>query len=83
MLCWLTVSRWRHQDWWVRDFAIGGAIGVTMILFNVVRLCLMAWNIDLYHYWHDGTGTEIYAVGASLTILLLSLYGARPVGRPA
>jgi exosortase/archaeosortase family protein len=82
MLCWLTVSRLRHQDWRARDFAIGGAIGVTMILFNVVRICLMAWNIDLYHYWHDGIGAEIFAIGASLTILLMSLYGASPIRRP-
>ena len=82
MLCWLTVSRLRHQDWRVRDFVIGGAIGVTMILFNVVRICLMGWDINLYHYWHDGIGAEIYAIGASLTILLMSLYGSRPAGRP-
>jgi exosortase/archaeosortase family protein len=81
MLCWLTVSRLRRQDWRVRDYVIGGVIGVTMILFNVVRICLMAWNINLYHYWHDGIGAEMYAIGASLTILLMSLYGARPTRR--
>jgi hypothetical protein len=53
-----------------------------MILFNVARIVLMAWNIDLYHYWHDGIGAEIFAIGASLAILLMSLYGARPAGRP-
>jgi len=82
MLCWLTVSRWRHQDWRPRDFAIGAAIGGTMILFNIARICLMAWNIDLYHYWHDGTGAEIYAIGSSLTVLLMSLYGSKPARRP-
>ena len=83
MLCWLTVSRLRNQDWRVRDFVIGGVVGATMILFNVARLCLMAWNVDLFHYWHDGPGAEIFAVGASLTILVMSLCGARPAGRPA
>jgi exosortase/archaeosortase family protein len=77
MLCWLTVSRLRHQDWRARDFVIGGVIGLTMILFNVVRICLMAWNNNLYHYWHDGIGAEMYAIAASLTILLMSLYGSR------
>jgi len=81
MLCWLTVSRLWNQSWRVRDFVIGGAIGVTMILFNVARLCLMGWNVNLYHYWHDGSGAEIFAIGASLTILLISLYGARPARR--
>jgi exosortase/archaeosortase family protein len=83
MLCWLTVSRWRDQDWRARDFAIGAAIGGTMILFNIARICLMAWNIDLYHYWHDGTGAEIFAIGSSLTVLLMSLYGSKPVRRAA
>jgi exosortase/archaeosortase family protein len=83
MLCWLTVSRWRYQDWRPRDFAIGAAIGGTMVLFNIARICLMAWDIDLYHYWHDGTGAEIYAIGSSLTVLLMSLYGSKPARRPA
>jgi hypothetical protein len=81
LLCWVTVSRLWRQSWRARDFVIGGAIGATMILFNVVRLCLMGWNIDLYHYWHDGIGGEIFAIGASLTILSISLYGAMPVRR--
>ncbi len=83
MLCWVTVSRWQHQDWRARDFVIGAVVGVTMIPFNVARICLMAWNVDLYHYWHDGTGATVYAIGASLTVLLMSLYGAKPARRPA
>jgi exosortase/archaeosortase family protein len=83
MLCWVTVSSLKRQDWRVRDFVVGAAIGLTMILFNVVRLCLTAWSFDLYHYWHDGTGADIFGVGASLTVLLLSLHGARPAGRTA
>jgi hypothetical protein len=82
LLCWVTLRRLHHQNWQVRDFVIGSAIAVTMILFNVARIVLMAWNIDLYHYWHDGIGAEIFAIGASLAILLMSLYGARPAGRP-
>jgi hypothetical protein len=81
MLCWLTMSRLRRQDWRVRDFVTGGLIGITMILFNIARLCLMAWDVGLFHYWHDGAGAEIFAVGASLTILLMSLYGSRPAER--
>jgi hypothetical protein len=81
LLCWVTISRLSHQDWRARDFVFGAVIGFVMIMFNVVRLCLMGWSIDLYHYWHDGIGAEMFAVGASLTILLLSLYAARPSGR--
>ncbi len=82
LLCWVTISRLWHQNWRGLDFVFGAAIGVTMILFNVTRICLMSWNVDLYHYWHDGVGAEMFAVGASLTVLALSLYGARPAGRP-
>ena len=82
LLCWVTFSRLQRQNWQVRDFVIGSAIGITMILFNMARLILMAWNIELYHYWHNGIGTEIFGIGASLTILLMSLYGSRPAGRP-
>jgi exosortase/archaeosortase family protein len=83
LLCWVTISRLSHQNWRGRDFVLGAMIGVTMILFNVTRICLMSWNHDLYHYWHDGVGAEMFAVGASLTVLVLSLYAARPAGRSA
>ena len=40
MLCWLTVSKLRNQDWRSRDLVIGCVIGATMIACNVKRLCL-------------------------------------------
>ena len=83
MLCWLTVSRVRNQDWRPRDFLTGLAIGAAMIACNVVRLCLMAWSPGFYEYWHNGFGAEIFAVGASVMVLVLSLYGSRPPARPA
>lgn len=81
MLCWLTVSKLRNQNWRSRDLVTGGVIGVTMIACNVMRLCLMAWSPDLYEYWHDGLGAQIFAVGASVMVLVLSLYGSRPATR--
>jgi hypothetical protein len=77
MLCWLTVSNLRNQNWQVRDLVTGALVGVTMIFCNVTRLCLMAWSIDLYNYWHNGVGAQIFAIGASLLILLMSLCGSR------
>jgi len=76
MLCWMTISRLHHQNWRSRDLVTGAAVGATMIILNLVRLCLMSWNIDFFHYWHDGLGAEIFAIGASLTIVSISLYGA-------
>lgn len=83
MLCWLTVSRIRNQDWRPRDFLTGLAIGAAMIACNVVRLCLMAWNAGSYEYWHNGAGAQTFAVVASVMVLVLSLYGSRPAARPA
>jgi hypothetical protein len=77
------LSKLRHQNWRVRDFLIGGVVVGTMIVFNLSRLYLMAWDIDLLYYWHDGAGAEIFAISSSVTILLISLYGSRPTRRPA
>ncbi len=77
-LCWLTVRNLRDHRWHARDFVTGSVVGLTMVICNMTRLCLMAWNADLYHYWHDGPGSDIFVVGASTAILLISLYGSRP-----
>jgi Transmembrane exosortase (Exosortase_EpsH) len=77
LLCWVTVSRLRNQNWRALDFIGGVIVGGAMILYNVVRLYLMALNTELYEYWHQGTGVEIFAVGASLTVLFLSFMCSR------
>ena len=78
MLCWVIISKMKNEKWNIRDFAISILVGVTMIFWNVVRLCLMSWNIDFYNYWHHGIGAEIFAIGATLSVLSISLYGSRP-----
>ena len=80
-LCWLTVRSLQDRRWSVRDFVIGCLVGITIILLNVTQLCLMAWDGNLYRYWHDGAGAQIFGVGASATILLISLYGSRSARR--
>jgi ammonia channel protein AmtB len=80
-LCWVTVRSVRDQRWQVRDFVTGGVVGMTMVLLNITRLCLMAWNADLYQYWHDRAGAQNFAIGASTAVLLISLYGSRPERR--
>ncbi len=80
-LCWVSVHSFRDQSWQVRDFVIACVVCVTIVLFNVTRLCLMAWDADLYQYWHDGDGAQIFNIGASTTILLISLYGSRSAER--
>lgn len=76
MLCWITLSQLRYPgSWRPRAFRVGVIIGLTMMSWNIVRLCLMAWNLDLYHYWHDGSGAQIFALGASLSICRLPCTG--------
>ncbi len=82
-LCWVTVRSLRDESWQVRDLVTGCVVGMTMVFFNMTRLCLMAWDANLYHYWHDGVGVQIFNIGASTTILLMSLYGSRSAGRAA
>lgn len=83
LLCWVAVTKLRRQAWQARDFAIGGAVCATMILLNLVRLCLMSWDVDLLRYLHDGAGADLFAAVGSLTVLLISLYGARTAKRAA
>jgi hypothetical protein len=81
LLCWVTIVHLKRDGLTRSDVAKGAAIGAAMVLLNIVRLVLMAINIDFYHFWHDGPGAEIFAIGASLAALLFSLYGVRR--RPA
>jgi hypothetical protein len=76
MLCWITISKLRHQTWRGRDLIGGAIVGVVMIVLNFIRLYLMAWDVNLFEYWHNGTGAEIFAIGSSLTVLVISLCGS-------
>ena len=80
-LCWLTVRALRDHSWEARDFVTGGVVGMTMVLCNLARLCLMAWDADLYQYWHNGPGTIIFNIGASTVVFLISFYGSRADSR--
>jgi Transmembrane exosortase (Exosortase_EpsH) len=80
LLCWVTVSRLARDTWCGRDFMIAGLIAMAMIAMNVTRLLLMSFNESLYRYWHDGAGSQIFAIGASLFVLLASLYAVRRAG---
>jgi hypothetical protein len=79
-LCWVTISKLQSEYWHTRDFIVGLIVVAVMIILNVVRMCLMAWNVDLYLYWHEGAGVQIFATSATLAILLLSFCGSRPAG---
>jgi hypothetical protein len=81
LLCWVTLTRLRYLTWRGNDFVLGGLVAGMMILLNTTRLYLMAFDVDAYHFWHEGIGSIIFEVGASISVLLLTLYGSRPAIR--
>jgi Transmembrane exosortase (Exosortase_EpsH) len=80
ILCWVTISRQARDTWRWRDCASAGLIVAAMISINMARLLLMSLNKNVYHYWHDGTGNQIFAIAASLFVLLASLFAVRRIG---
>jgi hypothetical protein len=81
VLCWVALTKLRRPRWRAGDFAVGGIACSTMILLNLVRLCLMSWDVDLFRFLHDGAGADLFAAGGSAAVLLISLYGAGPAKR--
>jgi hypothetical protein len=73
LLSWISFVKLRHIGSSFEVFAKGLAITGTMILLNFVRLLFMAWNISLYHFWHDGVGVLIFEISASASILMLCM----------
>ena len=74
VLCWVTLTKLKRPTWIATDFIFGVAVCVAMIALNAARLYAMAFDFNGYQYWHDGSGAQIFAVGSSLTILLISLW---------
>jgi hypothetical protein len=79
LLCWISISRLRNQNWRSRDLTGAIIVAGIMVLVNGARLYMMALDTARYNYWHHGTGSQIFAVGASLAVLLICYLGARPV----
>lgn len=47
-----------------------------MIAINVVRIALVAWDAEMYIYWHDGAGVKVLSVIQTAVIIALAAYGA-------
>ena len=77
LLCWVTLTRLRMLEWRGSDFKNGILVAVVMILLNLTRIYMMGLNFDLYYFWHQGMGADIFAIGASLIIISLTLYLTR------
>jgi hypothetical protein len=77
VLCWVTVTNLIDLNWRRSNYVTGVVVVVAMIVFNTGRLYLMALGPYSYHYWHEGAGSDIFQIGASLSVLLLTLCGSR------
>ena len=77
ILCWVTVTNLINLNWRHSNYVTGAIVVVAMIVFNTGRLYLMALGPYSYHYWHEGAGSDIFQIGASLSVLLLTLCGSR------
>jgi hypothetical protein len=77
LLCWVTISRLRNPDWRIRDVVGAGIVASAIITLNSIRLYLMALDEASYRFWHNGTGSEVFNLSVSLTVLLMCLIGLR------
>jgi len=75
-LCWVTLTKLSRPNWIPTDFIFGATAVAAMVVLNVSRLYVEALNHAAWDYWHNGTGVHIFQVGASVTILLISLWGS-------
>jgi hypothetical protein len=79
VLSWLALTKLERPEWRLADLSVLAATAGFQILFNTLRLYLMAQSFGMYDYWHNGTGAGIYSVGASAAAVLISAFGAQLV----
>jgi exosortase/archaeosortase family protein len=83
LLAWVALSKLDRATWRSRDFAVAAATVLAQIGLNVGRMYLLAQSHDMFIYWHDATGAEIYAAVGSAVAVLISLSGTHWAGRPS
>lgn len=81
LLCWISVTKMTRTSWMRGDFAVALVVCATVILFNATRLYLMALSNERYIYWHEGPGEQVVAWGTTMSVLLISLWGAARSGK--
>lgn len=77
ILAWVAFTKLERPGWVRSDLWVLAAIVFGQVFLNVTRMYLMALSPDLYAYWHNGIGKEIYAVAASALAVVVSILGAR------
>ena len=78
VLACVAVTMLTRTEWVRRDLATVAIACAVMILVNTLRLCLLAWSVEFYAFWHDGSGVQILASAQTLAVLLIAWRGAAP-----
>ena len=81
VLAGVAFSRLERPGWVARDAWVGLATASAQVMLNVARLCLIAQSADMYRYWHDGAGAQLYAATASSAAVLIAVFGTRWAAR--
>ena len=76
LLCWVSLTKLARTSWIASDILFALSICATTVLFNGARLYMMALSPEHYTFWHQGLGSDLFAWGTALAVLLLSLWGA-------
>lgn len=83
LLAWCVITSWRRAREARRVRLISLAILCLAIFsINICRLTLMGIDVDLYHFFHDGMGVQVFDAAltfATLTIAVLRGNHAHPV----
>jgi hypothetical protein len=82
VLCWLSMTTLERSKVKKVDLLVVIPVIAMQIFLNVARIYLMALSPPMYEYWHNGLGAQIYANGASVLTIGMTLLGLRLVHKP-
>lgn len=60
-----------------RNLLALAAVCASIVVLNMVRLLLIARSLPMFAYWHDGVGSQIFAVVMSVTAVVGCSLGSR------
>jgi hypothetical protein len=76
VLSWVALTKLERPQWLGLDLVVLAVAAGFQILLNTVRMYLMAQSLDMYLYWHNGAGSQIFAICASAGAVLICACGA-------
>jgi hypothetical protein len=74
-LCWMSLTKLKRPVFIRSDLIFGAAACLTMVALNATRIYLMSLSFEKYVYWHNGFGAEIFAMAATLIIVIICVWG--------